>query len=222
VEGTRLQLQLGADGYLSGHAGCNSQFGAYTIEDGVLVVDGLGSTMVGCTPEREAQDMWYADVLTSSPSISWDGDTLTLVSESEDGVVTEIVFQDEEVATPDLPLEKTGWIVDSLMDGNMVTIASWESPATVTLDGEGTMRFFTGCNQGSAQYVVDGDQIRLSDATWTEAGCPDAPSQDLETAVLNVLSQDTLTWSIDVDQLELRGNDVGLGLRADSSPPAIP
>jgi hypothetical protein len=63
---------------------------------------------------------------------------------------------------------------------------------------------------------VDGDQLLLSDTTWTEAGCPDSTSQELETAVLKVLAaKESITWEIDVDRLTLNVTGAGLGLAAE-------
>lgn len=215
VEGTVLNLEFDADGTLTAGAGCNYLTGMYEIEDGMLLVAEMFMTEMGCDPDLHAQDDWYAAFLQSNPAMTAEGDTLTLRSTSDEGDVTEIVYTDEEVATPDTDLTDTTWVVDTIINELVAGTMNWVSPATIDFDTDGTLAFFTGCNQGSADYVVEGDQLILSDATWTEAGCPDTESQQLETGVLNVLgAQESITWEIDVDRLNLEVEGAGLGLTA--------
>jgi heat shock protein HslJ len=81
VEGTRIRLEF-ADGDLSAYAGCNYlELGNARQEGGRLVADQTSFTEMGCGREREAQDDWLADFLTSEPTVRLDGDSLRLTSE---------------------------------------------------------------------------------------------------------------------------------------------
>ncbi len=73
------------------------------------------------------------------------------------------------------PLAGTEWQLD-------LVLGSTEPPAGV-VGGDPTVEFaatdmtgWTGCNSYRAGYSIQGEELRLDDLTWTEAGCP---SQEL-------------------------------------------
>lgn len=52
IDRSRITLELGADGRLAGHAGCNRYFGTYTLEGARLRIDErIGSTRMACVAE---------------------------------------------------------------------------------------------------------------------------------------------------------------------------
>lgn len=215
VEDTVLRIQFDSDGNLSADAGCNSMFGAYKIVDGILATEQLATTEIGCDPKRHAQDEWFVAFLQSSPLISADGGRLIMKSAPNDAIVIEITFMDEEVATPDLALWDTTWIVDTIINDDIAMNTITDNPATLDFSQGGTLQFYTGCNQGFATYEVVADQLILGDVGWSERGCADANRQDLEMAVLNVFGVgESITWNIAVDRLLLRVKGVALGFRA--------
>ncbi len=59
-------------------AGCNLLGGTYAVDDGKLVLREAATTMKGCDTERHAQDDWYFHFLQSSPTVTIEGDRLTL------------------------------------------------------------------------------------------------------------------------------------------------
>ena len=97
VPGSSLRLSF-EGGTIGASAGCNSMSGSATWGDGTLVVDGktLASTEMGCDQALMDQDAWFADQLTSKPTLTQDGDTLTLTNAK-----TGIVMSDQKVAMPD-------------------------------------------------------------------------------------------------------------------------
>ena len=81
VAGTVVVLNF-EDGRVTVAGGCNSQSGGYSVVDDRLEVDEpLASTMMACEPDLEAQDAWLLGLLTSSPELSLDGDTLEIVGD---------------------------------------------------------------------------------------------------------------------------------------------
>jgi len=94
VSDTRVSLHFGK-GEVGFHAGCNSHSGRLTIAGDTLVVDGFGSTAIGCDGPRHTQDAWLATFLTSRPTYSLNQDELTISGES-----ATLVFLDREVADP--------------------------------------------------------------------------------------------------------------------------
>ncbi len=62
VPGTRIRLIFG-DGTLAVDAGCNMLSFPLTVMGDRLVTGEALSTLIGCSPEREAQDEWVAEIL---------------------------------------------------------------------------------------------------------------------------------------------------------------
>jgi heat shock protein HslJ len=206
VDGTRIRLSF-ADGQLGASAGCNTIGGGYRIEDGRLVFEGGGMTEMGCDDERHAQDDWLSAFLGSQPSISQEGDMLTLTSGG-----TVIGLQDREVAEPDLPLTGTTWTVESIISGDAVSTVPGNAVATLAFTDDGRVDVDTGCNIGSGSYEVTDGTLRVRDVMTTLIGCDGAAGQ-LEAAVTAVLNAGELDYAIDAGSLTLMAGDQGLGLR---------
>ena len=77
VDDSEITIEF-ADGRLSVNGGCNGQGGDYSITDGVLAVGALVSTMMACEDALMTQDQRLAELLSSSPTITLDDDTLTI------------------------------------------------------------------------------------------------------------------------------------------------
>ena len=83
VADTTITLAF-ADNQISIDAGCNSQNGGVDVVDGQLeLTSELVSTMMGCEEPLMAQDQWVAGFLEAGPTVTLDGDALTLTSGDE-------------------------------------------------------------------------------------------------------------------------------------------
>ncbi|MET9777442.1 META domain-containing protein [Streptomyces sp. NPDC006367] len=72
------------------------------------------------------------------------------------------------------PVTGVRWSIDSVtVDG---TTHQAPDSARVRIDDGGEASGSTGCNTFGARATVDGDRVRLSDATFTEKGCTDTPA----------------------------------------------
>jgi heat shock protein HslJ len=209
VDGTTLQLHFYESPRVTASAGCNTLDGRYSIADGAFVLSDAASTEIGCDTPLHDQDDWYFGFLQSSPSIVVEGDSLVL-----DGDGTRIEYLDQEAATPDLELQGPTWTVDTIIEGESAFHAEWPTPATLTFGSDGVAAVFTGCNTGTADFRITAPGELVFDSfSVTEEGCTDPLTNDLEAAVLDVLSsQSTVEWEITVDRLSLRTGDVGLDL----------
>jgi len=77
-------------GNISLNAGCNTLFGEGAIEDGVLVMNTqLASTMMACEQPLMDRDQWLGSFIESQPTVSVDGQQMTLVAGSESITFTE-------------------------------------------------------------------------------------------------------------------------------------
>ncbi len=206
VEGTQIRLSF-TDGQLGASAGCNTMGGAYTVEDGRLIVEGGGMTEMGCDEERHAQDEWLFGFIGSQPSLAQEGDKLTLTSGE-----TVIALQDSEVAEPDLPLTGTTWTVDSIITGDAVSSVPNGATATLVFTDDGRLEVDNGCNIGGGTYEVTDGRLRVGELMTTLRAC-DAPAAQLESAVMGVLNAEEIEYAIDAGSLTLMAGDQGLGLR---------
>ena len=79
VGGTAVTLTFGADGTLSGSAGCNSYTGRYEIKDGqVKLPAAFASTRKMCAADVMDQEQAFFKALSTSTSARIEGDRLEL------------------------------------------------------------------------------------------------------------------------------------------------
>lgn len=152
VAGTRISLDFGT-GTLGVSAGCNSMGGAYTVDDGLLIVADLAMTEMGCDPERHAQDTFVADFLATSPAVTIDGDELRLASGE-----TMIALLDTDVANPDVSIIGTVWEVNGFIDGDTAMAMATPTPGSVVFTDESSMIAYDGCKE----YIVN---VEVSDGS---------------------------------------------------------
>jgi heat shock protein HslJ len=203
VEGTRLTIVFD-DGNLAAVAGCNNLIGAYEISDGVLEVDQLAQTLMACEEDLQRQDEWISALLTSGPSVSLDGDVLTIAGDD----VT-VVFGEREVAEAADPLEGTAWQMISLegLDG-----AAGAPEGASLVFAEGMVNVTTGCNRGFAEATVGDDTLTIGPLGMTRMAC-EGPVGEWEASLIEFLEGE-LTFVLDGDDLTLSKGDQTLTLRA--------
>lgn len=208
VEDTTISVGF-SDGTFGFSAGCNSHSGDYTLCNGKLCLQDLGSTEIGCEPDRDAQDAWLADFFTNQPALDLEGNRLTFTGEE-----ATLVFLDREVANPDRPLTGRTWTVDTFFDGGAASNIPIDEPPTLEFGEDGTLSFYTGCNSGMGDYSVDGQDITFADLTWTERGCPSTAAQRAEEHMIEVL-MNTVTFEIDAQRLTIMSGSLGVGAVTD-------
>jgi heat shock protein HslJ len=211
VEGTTIALRL-VDGRVVANAGCNTMSGEYEVDGGVLLVDSLATTEMGCDPPRHEQDAWLADVLISRPTISASDDGFDLTSGR-----TTIRFADRRVVEPDVDLVGTTWEVTGFIDGDVAMSApsGGEGAAEVVFGEDGFVTGHDGCNgfgyatsddgQSGLRYAVDGDEITFEgDPASTEMACP-GTEEDVER--FHAVLRGTVTVRIEASSLTLIAPD---------------
>ena len=208
VPDTQVSLTFDGDN-LTAMGGCNTLGGTWSLEGDVLVVPPMVRTMMACEPSALMdQETWLDAVLTSKPAVAVDGDTLTITAQG-----ATVTLVDKEVADPDRPLEGTTWTAESLISEQAVSsIPAGVRPPTLTLDA-GSVAVDTGCNTGRGTYTVSGDAVTFGPIATTRMACVDPSGQQVETAVLAVLTG-TATAAIDGPVLTLMNGANGLQLRA--------
>ena len=204
VAGTRIRLAF-EDGSLNANGGCNTMGGTYSIEGDRLTTTQMFMTEMGCDERRMHQDEWLARFL-ANVTLTLEGDTLTLA----DGTIT-LTLLDEEVATPDQPIEGTRWVLDGIVSGDAVSSVPEGVTASILIDG-GRVDVEAGCNGGGGTVAVTADTLTFEPIGTTKMACEAGPMA-VETAMLSVLSG-VVAYTIDAGVLTLDAGDAGLIFRA--------
>lgn len=204
VEGHRITLVVeGTE--IGGTAACNSYFGTLEVGEGVSFT-GIGATEMYCMPDEVMDsEAAYLEALMRVDTAARQGDDLRL-----SGPGTELAFSDlPPVPTSDLT--GTVWELDTLIEGDAASSVSG-GPATLELGEDGTVAGSTGCRSFEGRYVIQGDEVRITELAM-EGDCPaDLASQDDH--VIEVLG-DGFTVDIDGDRLTVSSaGGLGLGYRA--------
>jgi len=200
VDGYRVTITFDEDGTFGGTAACNGYGGGYRHEDGVLVIDEWSITEMGCEPDVMASEQAFMIVLLQPVDIARDGDVLTMQGEGID-----LTFS----AVPSIETAEligTFWELDTLFDGEVAS--SVRGDGFLRLESDGTFEGSTGCRDVSGTYVINGDEIRMTQMTAT-GDCP-AELADQDSFVIGVLESPRA--EIEGQRLRLwTAGDEGLG-----------
>ena len=180
--------------------GCTNMSGGWRIESNRLMVPRLAQTNKACEEALMTFDAQIAQVVSSQPTITLDGDTMSLARDAA-------TLNFRELTVDDAALEGTPWTVTGTVANDAVTGVSSE-PATL-LFKDGTLELFAGCNNGSGTYTATDTTIEFGPIALTKKACEGAATE-LETAVTTVL-QGSTTFEIVGTELSITGAD-GTGL----------
>ncbi len=165
--GNNMNLGFPADRFeMSFNAGCNSFFADYTVSNEVFEVSGMGGTEMACDTSLINQDDWLVTFITSAPTILHDGDLLTFTSAD-----ATLVFQDSEVAIPDLLLADVPWEIDTYIDGQTATSYNINTIPNFYFSSDGTFTLNSGCNGSSGTYSDSNGTLAITIDTMTDAIC---------------------------------------------------
>lgn len=177
VDGTRITLEVDGTS-VSGESACNQYFGQIVVQGGVVRIDGLGGTEMGCEEPVMASETAYLAALARVTAMQQDGDAMVLLG---DGV--ELRF-DRLQPPPTAELVGTTWILESLVMGDAVASTIGE-PAMLVLRDDGTLAGFTGCRTFEGRYTERGDTIEFTDFAL-EGECAGGPA-DQDAHIVDVL-----------------------------------
>jgi heat shock protein HslJ len=191
VPGTELRLAFDED-TLAVTGGCDTAFGAFSVEDGMLSWEsGPATTIMACSDEDAAQDRWVADLLGGGVSATTDGADLHLSAED-----VSLVLDREPPVDLQTLLGRTWSVVGTLSDGSTARLPSRvRTPRLVVGDG-GLARLDTGCTTGRTRVQVDRVSVSFAPPTVTRVRCRE-PDRTIERIVLSVVDgrSDYLTFN---------------------------
>jgi heat shock protein HslJ len=167
LEGTRITLNLGGEGF-DGYAGCNNYGGEYEAADkGILLLSNILSTAMEC-PSPEGimeQEMAYVQALRGSATYRLTDGRLEIADASGERIL--VFARKEEFATAPGALLGTVWRLvsidsDSFSEGSTFTLAFYS---------EHILGGHAGCRDYLATYQASGDDLILLVEAMFDAGC---------------------------------------------------
>ncbi len=97
------------------------------------------------------------------------------------------------------------WTLVSYGDASNPTPALPDVETSINFNEDGTFGGNVGCNSFGADYKVDGDQITFGSIVSTMMFCNEISTQ--ESAVLAILTDKTVSFTVNGDQLTLTSTD---------------
>lgn len=207
--GTGDVVTLTLDGATASfRATCNTMSGNASVDtDGVLAVDSVGGTEMGCPGKGFEQDEWLVDFVTARPVL----DVLDVGFSLTAGDTTlQFLPPDASPAVDDAPLEGTSWRLtgiersdgDGGADGTVgMTAVPRRTQAWLRIE-DGEVRFETGCNSGGGPVRIEADRLRFGEVVITLVGCLGDGAR-LEAPQVEVLMRRSAGWSVDGDRLRI-------------------
>jgi heat shock protein HslJ len=195
LSNTEITIEFKLD-KIGGNAGCNTYFASYEVEGNSLTIDQIGSTMMACEPEVNEQETQYFTALESVASYQVADDQLQMMNVDGETVLTFSVLEPT-------PLTGTTWRLTAYNDGKggFVSVLSGTEITSVFGD-DGSLVGSAGCNNYTASYGVEGENLSVGPAAVTRMMCAEPEGiMDQENAYLTVL-ESVATYQIKGNTLE--------------------
>jgi len=204
VAGTGISAQFGADGKVSGSAGCNRYTGTYTTSGNSITFSSpMATTMMMCDAPVMEQESAYLKALGEAKTYAVKDDQLTLAGANNNSLAV------YKAQTQDLA--GTSWEAVNYNNGKQAVVGViTDTTLTADFGKDGTLSGKAGCNTYSGGYKTNGNQITIGPLASTMMAC-DQPAgvMDQETQYLAAL-QSAATYQIEGNVLELRTKDDAL------------
>jgi heat shock protein HslJ len=192
-------------GELGGTAGCNRYFGSYSLGESnhLTVGSEMGSTQMACVPEVMEQEQRYLGLLGQTGKVDRTEDYLLL----QDADSTTLL---NFVATESATLENTEWQAVGINNGKGGVGSTATTSSSTAVFAEGQLSGMGGCNQFTATYESEGDQITIGPAAATRMFCEEPEGiMDQEQQYFEALGR-ARTFSLTPEKLELRDENGSL------------
>jgi heat shock protein HslJ len=196
---TKVTLDFGKDGQITGTAGCNRYFASYEVKGTAITIGHAGSTMMYCgEPGVMDQESAYLALIGNAKTVGIDGDRLTMA----DAKGTPILIFTKTVPPAQEPLVGTNWILESFHTADAVSSVLTGTSITAVFGPDGTVSGSAGCNRYFASYTMTETSLSIGTAGSTKMACGTPGMMQQESTYLSLLSQ-TKTYTIRGDQLIL-------------------
>jgi heat shock protein HslJ len=171
---TAVTAVFGADGKLTGSAGCNSYTADYTVTGDKLAISQATTTRKACPPPIMAQEQAYLAALQTVSTFQISGVTLNL-------------YQVDGAKAAGYAVAKAGgqlvgtiwaWQETRLSDGSTTTVRQ-PKRYTIEFAPDGDMGIQADCNRANGTYQQQGSQLTLALGPTTLAACPPDSQADI-------------------------------------------
>jgi heat shock protein HslJ len=201
IIGSEITLNFGADGQVSGSAGCNRYTGPYQSEGGNLKVGELASSRMMCAaPEGVMeQEAKYMAALQKAATYSIEGSTLTIRDAS--GAMQVVAT----LAAASAGLAGTEWKAVNYNNGNQAVVGLITgSEITLNFGADGQVSGSAGCNRYTGSYQAEGETLKVGRLATTMMMCV-APEGVMEQEAKYLAAlQNAATYSIEGSTLTIR------------------
>ena len=202
--GTEITANFGADGKLTGSAGCNNYTAGYQTDGNKIAIGPAATTRMACEQAVMDQETQYLAALATAATYRIDGNRMEL--RTADGAMAATF---EKAAAGSAALPGSSWVVTGYNNGRQAVVSTLAgTDLTANFGADGTLSGNGGCTEYSATYQIEGDKISIGPAATTRKMCEQA-EMDQETQYLTALTT-AATYRIDGLKMELRTADGAL------------
>lgn len=208
LAGTDITAVFSDDGNLAGSAGCNNYSTSYEVDGNTISIGLVASTMMMCAePEGiMEQESAYLAALESAATFEISGDQL----EMRDAEGTRVASY---VASPPVSLEGTSWDVIAYNNGKEAVVSVIiDTEITASFGEDGTLTGSAGCNNYTASYEADGENISVGPAATTRKMCGEPEGIMEQEAQYLAALESVTTYQIQGDRLEMRTTEGALAV----------
>ncbi len=190
---TPLTMTFGADGQVSGSAGCNNFTGGYTVDGDAITIGPLASTMMMCAdPENVMeQEQMFLSALSAATTYTIHGDRLELRT-ATGALAVSATAQSAEAAAPEAassaPLEGTLWTLTSYVNAQSEAVTPLADNKVTATFMDGRVSGNASCNNYNADFTVDGNAMQIGAAMTTMMACQPDTVGEQERAYLDALA----------------------------------
>lgn len=196
---TKVTLDFGNDGQITGTAGCNRYFASYKVTGTAITIGQAGSTEMYCgEPGVMDQESAYLILLGQAKTYTIKDDRLSLA----DAKGTTILSYAKTVSPPQEPLIGTNWTLESFHTADAASSVLTGTSITAVFGPEGSVSGSAGCNHYFASYTMTETLFSIGPAGSTKMACGTKGVMHQESTYLSLLSQ-TKSYTIKGDKLTL-------------------
>ena len=185
---------------VGGNAGCNRYFGQFRITANGLfhITRQIGSTMMACAPEIAEQERQYLKNLAMATRYQLNNGKLVLLNKDQQAIL------EYQRAKP-LTLGNSVWQATGINNGRGGVVANKNTHLATIRFSQGKAQGNTGCNNFSASYELNNQNINFGKSMTTRKFCAEDGVMDQEQQYLQALAN-TVSYELKEGKLNLRDN----------------
>ena len=201
---TEVTAVFGADGTLSGSAGCNRYSAPYEVDGNKIKIGLAISTMMACPEPIMTQEQAYLAALPQAATFNIQGTRLEL----RDATGALLASYSPQPAGASALVGPT-WLMTAYNNGKQAVVSGVDgSEVTAVFGADGQLSGSAGCNTYNAPYTVDGEKITIGAPATTRMMCPQ-PIMEQEAQYLAAI-QLAATYNVQGSRLDLRSAEDAL------------